>query len=371
MIVLIHHVSAETIPGIPELFQYTGLAFWAVKGLGWTGVDLFFVLSGFLIGGLLLSELEQFKKIKIIRFLLRRGLKIWPSYYFMITLLSLFSATQWISGNQLSEQLQNVAVHVLYLQNYLDTGANGPTWSLTIEEHFYTILPFLLLVIYRFSGKKRRSLKSLPLVFTIIVILIIIGRFVHSYRDLDLKNDFMLSHFRFDSLLSGVVIQYIYRNNKESLKAFLTKYKRRTFLLATILLIPAMFWGRNTPFMFTAGFAMLTLAYGLILAQVICYGFGSFESTRVARALAKIGCWSYNIYLWHYFLPNLFKPFYAPVQIAVSQLNILPEGVLCIQALIYIALSIFIGYIATEVIEKPFLKLRSKFVPQGFKPNVI
>ncbi|EDM26555.1 Putative acyltransferase [Lentisphaera araneosa HTCC2155] len=371
MIVLIHHVSIDSIPNIPELTGVSGFIFWKIRGLGWSGVDLFFVLSGFLIGGLLLSELEQFKKINIKRFLLRRGLKIWPSYYLLIVVLALFGATNWIREGDFSEQLTQVIVHVLYLQNYFDIGTNGPTWSLTIEEHFYTILPFLILAIYHFSGKVNKNLKALPIVMSIIIIMIIANRFIHSYNVDDLKNHFMLSHFRFDSLLAGVVIQYFYRNNKEKMKTLLAKHQLTLFSLAFLCVIPSMFWGRNTPFMFTLGFALLTLGYGLILSRVICHGFGSFESTYAAKALAHIGCWSYNIYLWHFFLPKLFKPFYEPIQIAISNISTLPEIVLLIQAAFYIGLSILVGYLATVIIEKPFLKLRSRYVPQGFKPNVI
>ena len=70
-------------------------------------------------------------------------------------------------------------------------------------------------------------------------------------------------------------------------------------------------------------------------------------------------------------IPYIFKPFYEPIQIAISNISTLPEIVLLIQAAFYIGLSILVGYLATVIIEKPFLKLRSRYVPQGFKPNVI
>ena len=85
--VLFNHVNHETIPSIPDLTGISGFIFWFIKSLGWSGVDLFFVLSGFLISGLLFSEIEFSGKIRLGRFLIRRGMKIWPSYIVLLCIL--------------------------------------------------------------------------------------------------------------------------------------------------------------------------------------------------------------------------------------------------------------------------------------------
>lgn len=100
---------------------------------GWTGVDLFFVLSGFLIGKQLWGELYRTGTIKVGTFVLRRGLRIWPLYYVSMVLLLLLSSTrapQWPDWVMLS--------------NYVYT-RYARSWSLSTEEQFYLLIPTLLL----------------------------------------------------------------------------------------------------------------------------------------------------------------------------------------------------------------------------------
>ncbi|MGH9560345.1 MAG: acyltransferase family protein, partial [Terracidiphilus sp.] len=107
-------------------------------GAGWAGVDLFFVLSGFLISGLLFAEYKRTGSINLKRFFIRRGLKLYPAFYFLLFVTFVLEhATQHVRplGAYLSE--------MFYVQNY------GPsvwthTWSLAVEEQFYILLPLFL-----------------------------------------------------------------------------------------------------------------------------------------------------------------------------------------------------------------------------------
>src|ERR1019366_6522082 len=103
--------------------------------VGWAGVDLFFVLSGFLISGLLFTDWKRTGRLSIGRFFLRRGLKIYPGFYvfLLITALSLR-----LHGGRFWNE-------VLFLQDYLPNFW-AHTWSLAVEEHFYLLLPFVLLI---------------------------------------------------------------------------------------------------------------------------------------------------------------------------------------------------------------------------------
>lgn len=109
---------------------------------GWTGVDLFFVLSGFLIGKQLWGELYRTGTIKVGTFVLRRGLRIWPLYYVSMVLLLLLSSTrapQWPDWVMLS--------------NYVYT-RYARSWSLSTEEQFYLLIPTLLLVFRKFAPSR-------------------------------------------------------------------------------------------------------------------------------------------------------------------------------------------------------------------------
>jgi len=125
-------------------------------------VDLFFVLSGFLISGLLFSDLTSNGSIALRRFYLRRGLKIYPAFYFFLAGTSLLWPVTLPHKFLLSE--------VFFLQSYLPHIWQH-TWSLAVEEHFYFVLPLLLLVLHR--GKR---LHYLPILSLLLVIGCFLGR---------------------------------------------------------------------------------------------------------------------------------------------------------------------------------------------------
>jgi peptidoglycan/LPS O-acetylase OafA/YrhL len=117
-----------------------------VDRFGWIGVDLFFVLSGYLIGGQLLAPLAHNQRIKLGRFFTRRALRIMPAYFAVLAIYFLLPA--WREYPEMSQPLwkfllsvQNIALH--------GGTAFSHAWSLAVEDQFYLALPFLLLFLYR------------------------------------------------------------------------------------------------------------------------------------------------------------------------------------------------------------------------------
>jgi len=117
-----------------------------VDRFGWIGVDLFFVLSGYLIGGQLLASLARDQRIKLGRFFTRRALRIVPAYFVVLAIYFLLPA--WREYPEMSQPLwkfllsvQNIALH--------GGTAFSHAWSLAVEDQFYVALPFLLLFLYR------------------------------------------------------------------------------------------------------------------------------------------------------------------------------------------------------------------------------
>jgi len=109
---------------------------------GWTGVDLFFVLSGFLIGRQLQRELQRTGTVEVPRFLLRRGLRIWPLYFAWVAFLAL-ALGKW----------RGIWPDLAFLSNYTQGQVSGG-WSLSTEEQFYLLVPLLLLSVQRLAGPR-------------------------------------------------------------------------------------------------------------------------------------------------------------------------------------------------------------------------
>src|SRR5215216_6147807 len=116
-----------------------------VDRFGWIGVDLFFVLSGYLIGGQLLAPLARDQRVKLGRFFTRRALRIMPAYFAVLAIY--FLLPSWREYPEMSQPLWK------FLLSVQNIGLHGGTafshaWSLAVEDQFYLALPFLLLLLY-------------------------------------------------------------------------------------------------------------------------------------------------------------------------------------------------------------------------------
>src|SRR5271170_6931420 len=146
LLVLFHHTAV-----LPSISQ-----------MGFVGVDLFFVLSGFLISGLLYEEYHKRGSISFPRFFIRRGLKIYPAFYVMLLVtfivqLAAGKLSGW--GAYLRE--------ILFIQDY-KPGIWTHCWSLGVEEHFYILLPILLLFLIRVSSSSPNPFRVIPRVFLVV-----------------------------------------------------------------------------------------------------------------------------------------------------------------------------------------------------------
>ena len=103
---------------------------------GWSGVDLFFVLSGYLIGGQLWKELNRTGSVDVGRFILRRGFRIWPFYFGFILCSMIYATTR-------GRSLNGFQVDICCVSNYFRNRVSGG-WSLSTEEQFYILLPAVL-----------------------------------------------------------------------------------------------------------------------------------------------------------------------------------------------------------------------------------
>lgn len=313
---------------------------------GWIGVDLFFVLSGFLVSGLLFKEYEANKRISGGRFLIRRGFKIYPGFWFLILAAILVSLRRHTvpSGGQLAAEL-------LFFQNY-QHGLLVHTWSLAVEEHFYMLLVGLLAWLSTRSAATN-PFRLVPWCICGVAIACLGMRLYAGTFPFDLYRNLFPTHLRIDSLAFGVLLSYLNYRNPVRFYQFATRYRWYLIAIGCALLAPAfMDEVESTPFLYTGGLTLLYLGSGCLLMGAL--GMPVAQPGRWAP-LASMGFYSYSIYLWHLavltwvmpaiavFLPWIWSWFiYFPFYVV---------GALCL------------GIGMARLIEVPMLRLRDTWFP--------
>lgn len=312
---------------------------------GWVGVDLFFVLSGFLVSGLLFRELQTTGSLRPGRFLVRRALKIYPAFYlFLFLTLPLNDRYRSfaVSG-------QSFVGEVFFLQNYL-AGMWNHTWSLAVEEHFYLLIPFVLVLLARNPAKLLRRVLTLS---AIVAATCLALRFhwlaITDQRDHTIPT---ATHLRIDSLMFGVALAALFHRAPLPLRIFATRFRSHLLVVgAAALALPFCFELTTTYWLKTIGPTLLYLASG---CWVLLAATQHLPTTRLTRGLATVGANSYSIYLWH--MPIA----WAFAFVGARWLGHDPSAVWIVP---YTIASILIGLLMAKLIERPVLRLRDRIFP--------
>ncbi len=327
------------------LFRHADMGNNPLYHFGWLGVDLFFVLSGFLVSGLLFKEYLRTGKTRIKRFLIRRGFKIYPPFYFfMLFALSFY----WFETNSIYHY-KNILSELFYVQSYFPR-IWIHTWSLAVEEHFY-----LLLALFIWISLKYRFLKSKSTVISFLIGLIVLSFFLRWQVSFPHRNDdmfgFVQTHLRADGILVGVLISYLYYFTR--FKDFFFKYNKPFFMLAIALVLPAFYFKAGGFFMNTFGLTLVNLGFGIFTLTSINPHLNTVAKPNKAIVfltgiMALIGVHSYSIYLWHLSIKHYIG------------LVVEPTSALAIVS--YFILTIVVGIGLSLLIEKPILQLRDKIM---------
>jgi peptidoglycan/LPS O-acetylase OafA/YrhL len=322
---------------------------------GWAGVDLFFVISGFLISGLLFSEYRKRGSIRVRRFAIRRILKIWPPLYFLVlSTLAVRLISNHFHGIQAALRL--LLHDVLFMQSYA-AGTWGHCWSLAVEEHFYILLPLTLWFLLRKARPADSDpFRILPIVFVCLAIVLLAARLITAHYFAPYKYEINLfpTHLRIDSLFFGVIISYYAHFHGERFSQFAHEFSLPLTAGGIVLVAPCFLMEQSQHWMYTYGYAALYLGFGSLL---IVFLHVPVESAwppilRALKALAYVGTFSYSIYLWHL----------AWVQF-VAGLDL--GGIPYVGLFIYYGGAIAAGIVISKLIEMPTLRLRDRVFPAG------
>jgi peptidoglycan/LPS O-acetylase OafA/YrhL len=309
--------------------------------VGWTGVDLFFVLSGYLISGLLFREYIQHGNVNLKRFLVRRGLKIYPAFF------ALFAATCVIRYHAHAFSIKEALAEALFVQNYFQ-GQWLHTWSLAVEEHFYLGAALGIAILTRRGGSN--PFRNVPIAFAVIGAGCLSMRIINSLRhpDFDFFTQMCQTHLRADSLMFGVLLCYYDQFHRERFRAMLGKYRIPIALLSLTLISTTGYIDLETFYMHTIGPTALYVGFGGLLMLLL--NSSTAGRSRALGWIGRIGFYSYSIYLWH-------------IDVRHTALAHVPMTHYWRLLAAYTVGSIALGIFMARVVEIPVLFLRDRFFP--------
>ena len=249
--------------------------------MGWIGVDLFFVLSGFLISGLLFTEIKAKGRLDWKRFLVRRGFKIYPPFYVYTAFAILFEFFLFDHSITRSE----LVCELLWVQNY-GWRFFGHTWSLAVEEHFYLVLPACLVSLIGLRRESAEPLRLLPLLILLLAGVILAGRTYTAYRGYWVYSH---THTRADSLAAGVALSWFWHFRHGSLQGFFSRFRWPIVFGILVLLCPAFLFQWDGFVISSYGFTMIYIGFTLLLALVLVLPAPGIVVRSVLTPVAGLG----------------------------------------------------------------------------------
>jgi peptidoglycan/LPS O-acetylase OafA/YrhL len=313
--------------------------------MGYLGVSIFFVLSGYLITRSLLHEENKFGRISLKFFYIRRVLRLLPALWaYLIVVFCL-----WLAHLLPDNPWHSFVTSLLYIRNLIGHGnATDHLWSLSIEEQFYFLWP---IVVIKFPFQNRRRL------MIALIIIAIVGcwrcyAIAHNYAtpgDIYIRTD-----FRLDSPLMGCALALIEKSVRFQ-KLKLSTFNSDLLTIISISLISLWtFIQSSTNILIGISSTFVSLISAIIIySQIFTYNsiFGNILKSSVLNLIGKI---SYGVYLWQ-------ALFLAPTSEPLGFLRIFPLNLL---------LCFVCGLISYYLIEKPFLKIKDLIPNPVVKTNL-
>jgi peptidoglycan/LPS O-acetylase OafA/YrhL len=325
------------------------------------GMDLFFVLSGFLIGAILLRSLDTSGTQNLKRFYIRRIFRTFPSYYLVLTVLALVTPLTVI-------QREHLVYEYVYLTNFMPLSRDRILmfwgWSLSLEEQFYLAVPLLMWLLFRLrtDGARMGAL-------AVLMLMALLTRFWVYYRGLPWTEItlydavYFRTHTRYDAIVAGILLAFAEIRYGERIAKFLEHPMHRA-----LVAVPAMgcwwlasnhtaFGESNANIVRIFAWGTLTSLMYLAVVPLMLHGDGTiqrFLSRPIFHKLATVG---YGVYLVHIpIIDWLAVPLAHRLEDdGASMLWVWPTLFTLVSVL-----SFAVGYLLHVLVEKPSLWVRDK-----------
>jgi peptidoglycan/LPS O-acetylase OafA/YrhL len=384
-------VTGRYLPGLDGLRAVAVAGVIAYHlGYGWAsggylGVDLFFVLSGFLITSLLVEEWLASGAIRFSHFWGRRARRLLPALLLMIVVVVGFVATQssglpidWgeLRGQALATVFYVANWHLLFAhQSYFDQYAvQSPlqhTWSLGIEEQFYIVWPIVILGMLKLVSRARRrvSWRKAGLFLTVGgFFLSAAWMFYLKQNGASVNRLYYGTDTRAFDLLAGAALAMMVVGRAQPARS-----TRRRLHVASMLAIPVLAYcwiaggvtaastpnAEPRPWMFQGGLAVCAIAAAVVMADVRCADPGLLGRALAVRPLRYIGRISYGLYLWHW--PVI-------VEITSARIHVSGLGLTAVRIAITLVISILSFHLVEQPIRRGFSRTPIKWPRVALAP---
>ena len=321
---------------------------WPVIRFGYLGVPIFFVLSGFLIGGILLDLKDKQNPgfglgAKLKTFYIRRSLRIFPVYYLFIGIL----VALWVlSGSTDPIARDSVFWHLTYLTNFwsffagMDHIRQAHFWSLAVEEHFYLIAPLVVLLV---------SPRTLVRLLAVVILAVASARYA-IYKVGSARDFWVLSPMQFDLLGLGIATAIIERKGRFlGIDGRILRWLGVAATVFFVLFIRRYYLGRPGIGIWYATFGPLSLGVATAALVLALWQRPSWPLARFFgfRPFAYFGQISYGLYLFH---PNCLgwtKKYYGDYNLT--------------NTFVGLAVTLVVAMLSWHAFEKPINNLKNRF----------
>ncbi|MGP8259405.1 MAG: acyltransferase family protein [Acidobacteriaceae bacterium] len=312
---------------------------------GWLGVNLFFVLSGFLITGILLDTRTRANYWK--SFYIRRVLRILPLYLVVLLILRFYSGVSWMY----------FLICLFYMANFASARYGlgyGPLWSLAVEEQFYLVWPFLV---------HRLRTRTLAMLCVASIFLSPLLRYLSVSRIVPLGSPYSATWLVTDNLAAGALIAILLRTPSATLSRVRAATLGAGLLSATLLLVgfPLGIMSKTT----AAGAAFQPEPFILLFSALLLLSLqiGSHPRVfRLTRPLRFYGYISYGLYLFHVLGFSLYQDLFSDLRHPLPELT---AGYLLLRFCGVLAFVTLVCFLSRRYFEEFFLRLKDRLVPYG------
>lgn len=287
-------------------------------------------------------------KVRPIQFAIRRSMKIYPAFYFYLftTTIAIFVVATDLSNIYICR----IAAEVFFVQNYFPS-TWGHTWSLAVEEHFY--ISIIALIYLLANRRSANPFSGLPTVLPVVCLICLL------WRIYDARNGFVngvphMTHLRIDALSFGVLVAYARHLHSVVFVRLVRSFRYPLLFFGIALTLPSFIFAvSKNQWLTTYGLTMNYLGSGCVVASLVCL---ERSLPFLLLVIARIGTYSYSIYLWHAVVVSWIVP-----RISDRLLGFGPHA----GWLFSVGASTLIGVIAAHLVEIPVLRIRDRLVPSS------